>query len=274
MVLSSAVEHVAENPAELTIDDLARRAQLPVRTVREYQTMRLLPPPERRGRIGVYGDRHVERLELIARLQRRGYSLAGIKDLLGAWDRGTDLTTVLGIPPGPTALDEAPLRVTRAQLLERVPAFTTATLEQAVGAGLIRPLNGEYVVVRSPALLGLVVDAVAVGVPVTVMLDLVSALVDDLGGLARVLADTIVEKMWEPAAHTGNVSDLEALLQRGRSLLLQGAASILTDRLGSALLARAEHAPSGDVLRGALNRIRVGVTNDATGAIQRDGRTR
>ena len=274
LVLSSAVEHVAENLAELTIDDLARQAQLPVRTVREYQTMRLLPPPERRGRIGVYGEQHVERLELIARLQRRGYSLAGIKDLLGAWDRGTDLTTVLGIPPGPTALDEAPLRVTRAQLLDRVPAFTTATLEQAVGAGLIRPLDGEYVVVRSPALLGLVVDGVAAGVPVTVMLDLVSALVDDLSGLARVLADTIVDKMWEPAAHSGNVSDLEAVLQRGRSLLLQGAASILTDRLGSALLARAEHTPSGEVLRGALNRIRVGVTSDATGALQRDSRAR
>ena len=45
--------------------------------------MRLLPPPERQGRVGLYGDRHVQRLQLISRLQRRGYSLAGIRDLLG-----------------------------------------------------------------------------------------------------------------------------------------------------------------------------------------------
>ncbi len=39
----------AETGEPLTIDDLARRVQLPVRTIREYHTMRLLPPPERQG---------------------------------------------------------------------------------------------------------------------------------------------------------------------------------------------------------------------------------
>jgi DNA-binding transcriptional MerR regulator len=241
-----------------------------VRTVREYQTMRLLPPPERRGRIGVYGERHIQRLELIARLQRRGYSLAGIKDLLGAWDRGTDLTAVLGIP-GPAALDEAPLRVTRAELLDRLPALTPARLEQAAEAGLLRTLEGDEVIVRSPALLGLAIDGVAADVPVGVMLDLIGALVEDLGSVAQGLADTVVEKIWEPAAHTGNIDGLEAFLQRGRGLLLQGVASILADRLGAALLARAGTTPSGAALRDVLNRIRVGVTSDAAGSIHRRG---
>ena len=263
-----------KNRSELTIDDVARRARLPVRTVREYQTMRLLPPPERRGRIGVYGSRHIERLELIARLQRRGYSLAGIKDLLGAWDRGTDLTTVLGIPSGPVALDEAPLRVTKAELLQRLPAFTTATLEQAADAGLLRLIDRGHVAVRSPALLGLVVDGVDAGVPISTMLDLIGALVNDLGRLAEGLAGTIVDKMWEPAVQAGTVSDVEGLLQRGRSLLLQGAASILADRLGSALLARADDTASGESLRAALDRIRIGVISDAAGTLQRDGRAR
>lgn len=259
---------------ELTVDDLARRAQLPVRTVREYQTMRLLPAPERRGRIGVYGERHIERLELIARLQRRGYSLAGIKDLLGAWDSGTDLTTVLGIPSGPTALDEAPLRVTRAELLARLPTFTPATLGKAADAGLLAPLEGEDVMVRSPALLGLVVDGVAAGVPVTVMLDLIGSLISDVGCVAQGLANTIVEQMLEPAARAGNLDGLETMLQRGRGLLLQGVASILADRLGAALLARADHTPSGAELRGALDRIRVGVTSDADGTMRRKGPAR
>jgi DNA-binding transcriptional MerR regulator len=268
------VVDTAESSVELTIDDLARQTQLPVRTVREYQTMRLLPPPERRGRIGVYGERHVQRLELIARLQRRGYSLAGIRDLLGAWDSGTDLTAVLGIPAGPTALDEAPLRVTTAELLERLPAFTPATLRQAADAGLLSLLDGEHLLVRSPALLGLAVDGVAAGVPIAVMLDLIDVLTSGIGRVAQQLADVIVQQMLEPAAHGCNPNGLEAVLQRGRGLLLQGVASILADRLGAALLARADHAPNGAALKAALDRIRVGVTTDAAGTVQHRGPAR
>src|SRR5438105_13468279 len=98
---------MAARPDEqhLTIDDLARLAGLPVRTIREYQTLRILPPPRRAGRIGLYGAEHRERLRLIDRLQRRGYSLAGIKDLLEAWDSGANLPSLPGIDIAPRALD-------------------------------------------------------------------------------------------------------------------------------------------------------------------------
>src|SRR6266704_4620271 len=129
----------AETGEPLTIDDLARQVQLPVRTIREYHTMRLLPPPERAGRLGLYGRRHVQRLQLITRLQRRGYSLAGIRDLLGAWESGTDLTTLLGVGGGQAPLDETPLRLTRAELLERLPALEEAGLDRARRIGLAYP---------------------------------------------------------------------------------------------------------------------------------------
>ena len=117
----------AETDEPLTIDDLARRVQLPVRTIREYHTMRLLPPPERRGRLGLYGDQHIQRLRLIIRLQRRGYSLAGIRDLLAAWESGTDLVTVLGVDESQAALDETPLFLTRAELFQRLPELESGT---------------------------------------------------------------------------------------------------------------------------------------------------
>src|SRR6201987_2495632 len=127
-----------ETHEPLTIDDLARRVQLPVRTIREYHTMRLLPPPERRGRLGLYGSQHVQRLRLIARLQRRGYSLAGIRDLLGAWESGTDLTTLLGVDESQAALDETPLRLTRAELFQRLPALDPGALDPgAPGLGAL-----------------------------------------------------------------------------------------------------------------------------------------
>src|SRR5215469_5820488 len=178
---------------DLTIDALARRAQLPVRTIREYHTMRLLPPPERRGRVGFYGRAHVQRLELISRLQRRGYSLAGIRDLLQAWQDGTDLTSLLGVEPG-QALDETPLRLTRAELEQRIPALSGRALNDAASAGLIHQVGDDFLV-RSPALLGFVADGVAAGLPLPDLLALTSAVRRQLGALAEALADIIVDRL-------------------------------------------------------------------------------
>ena len=253
---------------DLTIDELASRTQLPVRTLREYHSMRLLPPPERRGRIGVYGAEHVERLALIGRLQRRGYSLAGIKDLLAAWDAGADLTTLLGVDSGPAALDETPLQITGAELRERVPALTAAATGQAVAAGLLVPLGKDHFLARSPALLALVADGVRAGVPLTAMLDVIAGLTRGIGALADELAGHVVERIAPPLAATGDADQLQSLLQRWRVLLPQGVASILADRLGAALLAKAEGEPAGEQLRAAIGRIRVGATTDTAGTIR------
>jgi len=262
---------VAETDEPLTIDDLARRVQLPVRTIREYHTMRLLPPPERRGRLGLYGSRHVHRLQLIARLQRRGYSLAGIRDLLAAWESGTDLTTLLGVDENQAALDETPLRLTRAELFQRLPALDAGTLGRASEIGLVRPYGEDHFVVRSPALLGLVADWVRAGVPLGEALDVTEVLTDDLGALARKLADLIVERIWEPISATGRAAELPDLLRRGRPLVLQGTASTLADRLGAAMGERADTAADGGRLRAALDDIRIGVVADSAGTIHRRG---
>src|SRR5438132_7240240 len=134
---------------QLTVDELAGIAELPVRTIREYQTLRLLPPPRRAGRIGLYGAEHRERLKLIGRLQRRGYSLAGVKDLLEAWDAGAGLPTLLGVDVGPMALDETPVRLTRTELAERLPGLTADLLRTAEVVGLV-VRQGRRFLVRSP----------------------------------------------------------------------------------------------------------------------------
>jgi len=268
---SAASDNPAETRESLTIDDLARRVQLPVRTIREYHTMRLLPPPERRGRLGWYGDRHVQRLQLITRLQRRGYSLAGIRDLLGAWESGTDLVTLLGVDESQAALDEMPLRLTRAELLQRLPALDPAALSRAGRIGLVRPHGEDHFVVRSPALLGLVADWTGTGVPLGEALDLVEVLADDLGALAGALADLIVDQIWAPVSATSRAADLPDLLRRGRLLLLQGVTSTLADRLGAALAERAGTVGDGGRLRAALDEVRVGAVADSAGTIHRRG---
>ena len=64
---------------ELTVDELAARTGMTVRTVRFYATEGLLPPPVRRGRIGYYNAGHRMRLDLIRTLQEHGYTLAAIE---------------------------------------------------------------------------------------------------------------------------------------------------------------------------------------------------
>jgi DNA-binding transcriptional MerR regulator len=249
----------------LTIDALARQLELPVRTIREYHTMRLLPPPGRRGRVGLYGPRHVQRLQLIARLQHRGYSLAGIRDLLGAWESGTDLTTLLGVDQGQAVMDETPLRLTREELLGRLPALRD-NLDQAVQAGLVRPHGEDHFIVRSPALLGLAGDWVRAGVPLAEVLAVAEVLTAELGALARTIAGLITDRVWPSAA--ASAEDPTGLLQRGRPLLLQAVTSTLADRLGAALAERAEAAGDGR-LGAALNHIKVGAVTDSEGTIHR-----
>ncbi|MFE1312971.1 MerR family transcriptional regulator [Streptomyces sp. NPDC058755] len=73
----------AEEPT-LTIDELAARAGVTVRTVRFYSSKGLLPPPViGPRRVGHYGAGHVARLALIEELQRQGMTLAAIERYLG-----------------------------------------------------------------------------------------------------------------------------------------------------------------------------------------------
>ncbi|MET8831904.1 MerR family transcriptional regulator [Streptomyces sp. NPDC004610] len=67
----------------LTIDELAARAGVTVRTVRFYATKGLLPPPVLGPRrVGRYGRAHLARLALIEELRHQGLTLAAIERYL------------------------------------------------------------------------------------------------------------------------------------------------------------------------------------------------
>ena len=91
---------------ELTVDELAAAAGIPVRRIRFYAGKKLLPPPRLDGRTGLYGPAHLARLQLVADLQEAGYTLAAIEDVLAGLpdDADADAVALTGtlVAPGQT----------------------------------------------------------------------------------------------------------------------------------------------------------------------------
>ena len=75
------MRHMAGDDS-FVIEELSRRTGLTVRSIRAYQSRKLLPPPEVRGRTGYYDERHVDRIELIKDLQSEGLKLDSIARML------------------------------------------------------------------------------------------------------------------------------------------------------------------------------------------------
>ncbi|MFC9897802.1 MerR family transcriptional regulator [Nocardia sp. NPDC127579] len=140
--------------ATYTIDELAREAGTTVRSVRVYHERGVLPPPQVKGRTGYYGPDHLNRVRTISRLLERGIKLNGIKELLGAWDRGEDLGDVLGVaepdatrPAEPIAEETIPA-TELAQRYRDVPNG----LARVVAAGLYQPVDAATYRVADPRL--------------------------------------------------------------------------------------------------------------------------
>lgn len=113
----------------LTVDELAARAGVTVRTVRFYGTKGLLPPPViGPRRVGHYSQEHLSRLALIEELQHQGMTLAAIERYLQQ------------LPEGLSAHD---LAIHRAVVASWAPdsaeEMNRAELERRAG----RPLSAE-----------------------------------------------------------------------------------------------------------------------------------
>ncbi|HEU0087784.1 MAG TPA: MerR family transcriptional regulator [Pseudonocardiaceae bacterium] len=125
---------------QLTIAELATRTGISVRTIRFYTGMDLIPPPQVRGRVGRYDERHVARLELVRDLQGLGFTLAAIEGYLARipLDRSPEdlaLHRALLTP----WLPEAPETVGRAELTARAGrALDDDQLHRLVQLGVLR----------------------------------------------------------------------------------------------------------------------------------------
>src|SRR3954470_2307815 len=82
------VSRPAEPAVELTIDQLAAKVGMTVRSVRAYAGRGLLPPPRLRGRTGLYGADHLARLSVIREMLADGYTLGAVERVLAGVPHG------------------------------------------------------------------------------------------------------------------------------------------------------------------------------------------
>ncbi|UQX88843.1 MerR family transcriptional regulator [Jatrophihabitans telluris] len=210
----------------LTVDELAARTGMTVRTVRFYAAEGLLPPPLRQGRIAYYGPAHRMRLDFIRELQEFGYTLAGIERYLAR------------IPPEATAGE---LAVHRALLApwepQRACELDLDGLQQRAGRTLddmdleflaaigIIARHGDHFRV-TPSMLAVGVELLGMPVPLEVLREAAVVIQSHATAAAEGLTEVFRAGIWEPF-HRGEVSGADAdqlatVVARLRPIAVQG----------------------------------------------------
>lgn len=152
---------------QISVDELAARVGMSVRTVRFYAGRGLLPPPERRGRNGYYNADHIARLELVRELQAHGFTLAAIEGYLeripsDASPQDIAVHRALLAPWTP----DLPETLGRESLETRAGrTLTDEDIDVLVGLGIVEPTPQEDVFRVAPALVGLGVELLELGMP-------------------------------------------------------------------------------------------------------------
>ncbi|MEU2868759.1 MerR family transcriptional regulator [Streptomyces olivoreticuli] len=143
---------------DLTVDELAARAGVTVRTVRFYSSRGLLPPPEiGPRRVGRYGPGHLSRLALIEELQHQGLTLAAIERYLrrlpdGIGPHGLAIHRALVASWTP----DEPEETTHTRLERRAGrALTEEDVDRLVAMGAVERLSPEGPLRVDPGLLPL-----------------------------------------------------------------------------------------------------------------------
>lgn len=216
--MTNPTKQIHNQDSEYSIDELARVAGTTVRNVRAYQDRGILPPPERRGRNGVYNHTHLARLRVIGQLLSRGYSIANIGELIVAWEQGQDLSQLLGLESALTSpwSDETPQYYDALELLTLFGASVTQDeIIKAAELGIIEFIEDSRVKVPSPRLLDAGLKLVSFGLPLSELLNIVGGLRGNVERVADMfieviarLIDTYGKENIPPSSATTRLADL------------------------------------------------------------------
>ncbi|MFB7511787.1 MerR family transcriptional regulator [Streptomyces sp. NPDC056144] len=193
-----------------TVDELAARAGVTVRTVRFYGTRGLLPPPVIGARrVGHYGAEHLARLALIEELQRQGMTLAAIERYLeqlpadlSAQDLAIHRALVASWAP------ESAETITLPELERRAGrALTGEDVERLAAMGVVEETDVPGTYRLDASLLRLGVELLDVPIAHETILASRTVLLEHARSAAHELFRLFRDEVWSPYRESGEDPD-------------------------------------------------------------------
>ena len=212
----------------LTVDQLAERTGVSVRTIRFYAGKGLIPAPRLRGRTGLYDTGHRARLELISELTGLGFTLAAIEKQLARLphDAGPEELALQRalltpwIPEDGEELDGAQLDRRAGRPLSDDDVAALATL------GALTPLPEGRVRVHGATALATAVEALDSELPPEFWQRAQAAIERHTSALAEDLMTLFQDEVLQPYRDRGRPADersrLAAALSRLKPVTVQG----------------------------------------------------
>jgi DNA-binding transcriptional MerR regulator len=204
----------------LTIDELAARAGVTVRTVRFYSARGLLPPPAIGARrIGRYGPGHLSRLDLIGELQHQGLTLAAIErylqqlpDDISAHDLAIHRALVASWLP------EGSEEIGRKELEDRVGRpLDEADLDRLAAMNVLERTADPAAFRVDPGTLHLGLRLLDMPIPVDAILAAREVMLEHARAAAREISRIFRDEVWEP----DRVAQMRSLSGRMQPLVVQ-----------------------------------------------------
>ncbi|MFE2637957.1 MerR family transcriptional regulator [Streptomyces scopuliridis] len=212
----------------LTVDELAARAGVTVRTIRFYSTRGLLPPPViGPRRVGHYGRDHLSRLALIEELQHLGMTLAAIERYLERLPpdlsaRDLAIHRALVASWAPDSAEDA----TRAELERRAGrALSEEDIDRLAAMGALVRADGPDSYRLDLGLLRLGVELLDVPIPQETILAARTVLLEHTREAAYELTRLFRDEVWTPYRDQGSdpehVAAMKSLSAHMRPLVVQ-----------------------------------------------------
>jgi DNA-binding transcriptional MerR regulator len=205
----------------LTIDQLSERTGITVRNIRYYAGRGLLPPPQLRGRTGLYGPDHLARLELVSELSALGFTLSAIESQMerlppSAGAAELTLQRVLLTPWVPEAIEE----VDRAELDRRAGrSLTTDDVDALERLGAVSPLSDRRVQLHGSGALSSALAVIDSGLPSDVWRRAHELIQQHTAALADDLMAMFQDEVLQPYRDRGRRADERMRLARAMSQL-------------------------------------------------------
>lgn len=196
---------------ELTIDELAARAGVTVRTVRFYSSRGLLPPPRLRGRLGLYGAEHLARLDLIRELQALGFTLSAIEGHLQRIpeDAAPEELALQRALLAPWTQDQSE-ELTVHELNQRAGRnLTPELIEQLLTIGILHRVDGQpdTLLLTSSSLLGIGLQIIDLELPMEMVLEAKRIVDEHTAQIAVELRELFAAKILRPYVERGRPED-------------------------------------------------------------------